>query len=172
MKIVNRLFFYGLSLFYIWYMLFELPGDLEFIKHATFYQHEMGFYVYRIYTYIELIYLAMLTAWIGSTQGSFGRKFMCWFWQVVLFMYFITAIFHIFCPAVLGPGEVQTLEQSLLEVVKGIGWAVWSGWGLYHLYKYRVMPRAEKIFHIVVAVCFWSPIVWRGISMVVASAGI
>ncbi|MBO7238205.1 MAG: hypothetical protein J6U96_02795 [Elusimicrobiaceae bacterium] len=47
------------------------------------------------------------------------------------------------------------MEQSLHVVVWGIPWAVWGGWGLYHLYKYPVMPRAEKRFHQIVAIIFY-----------------
>ena len=154
MKMGTRIFFYLLSLIYFWYAL-DLPEIMKFVKHATFYHHEMGFYGYMIYTYIEIAYLCILTAWLGSTKGTFGRKFMWWYWQVVLLYCFITPVFHIFCPVPLGPGEVQTLEQSLKSVVSGIPWAVWSGWGLYHLAKYPVMPRAEKRFHQIAAAVFY-----------------
>ena len=162
MKIWQRLFFYVLSLWYLWELI-DLPDYFDFVKHMTFSDHPKGFYAYMIYTYAEMTYLFILAAWLGSTKGSFGRKFMGWYWQVVLFFCFITPIFHIFCPAPLGPGEVQTLDQSLHCVVKGIAWAVWSGWGLYHLYKYPVMPRAEKRFHQIAALVLYARLIFRSV---------
>ncbi|MBR3632775.1 MAG: hypothetical protein IKN49_06955 [Elusimicrobiaceae bacterium] len=150
----QRLFFYVLCFLYLWNLTMEHYGYLEFVHHTAYWFSSVGFYAYAIFSYLELIYMVILTGYLGSTKGTFGRKFMIWFWQMLLSFMFITPLFRIFCPICTGPGELVPQEETIQSAISGIPWAVWCLWGLYHLYKYPVLPRAEKYFHWTVGILF------------------
>lgn len=148
----QRSFFYVLCFLYLWNLTMAHYSYLKFVHHTAYWFSSVGFYAYAIFSYLELIYMVILTAYLGSTKGTFGRKFMIWFWQMLLSFIFITPLFRIFCPICSGPGEMVPQEETIRSAISGIPLAVWCVWGLYHLYKYPVLPRAEKYFHWIVAI--------------------
>ena len=151
MKGWQRIFFYSLSLFYILFLVFEHYDYIAFVKHTTYAHAPVACSVYIVFSCMELVYLAGLTAWYGSTQGSFGRKFMCWWWQIILLSAVITPFLRIYCPYVIAPVIFQEKSVAVANFLSGIPWGLWSLAGLYHLYKYPVFPPKIRRFHQVMA---------------------